>query len=321
MSKKRVVIGSRGSKLAMTQSNWVKSKLEGLDPGLEITIERIITKGDKITDVALARIGGKGLFTKELEVALLDGRIDMAVHSLKDLPTELPDGLDVVAVPEREDPHDLLINKHGSKTIRELPDGCKLGTSSLRRSAQLLAIRLDLNIVDLRGNLDTRLKKLESTDLDAIIVAKAGVMRLGAFREDFSVIPFDEMLPAVGQGALGIEVRKGDSEICGVLSSLDHPPTRYAVEAERTLMFELEGGCQVPIGAIGRCTSDGTLKLEAIVCSLDGRKILRDRHAGPAEEAAKVGRTLAHRLLDAGAGEILREIRDNLEEETGYGGN
>ncbi len=321
MSKKSIVIGSRGSKLAMTQSRWVKSRLEEVAPDLEITIERVVTKGDKITDVALASIGGKGLFTKELEVALLGGRIDMAVHSLKDLPTELPEGLELAAVPEREDPHDLLISKHDGSSIRQLPEGSKLGTSSLRRSAQLLSLRPDLRLADLRGNLDTRLRKLEATGLDAIVVAKAGVMRLGAFREDFSVIPFDEVLPAVGQGALGIESRKNDDEIRDILLFIDHLPTRYAVEAERTLMFELEGGCQVPIGAVGQYTTSGTLGLEAVVCSLDGSRTVRDRYSGRPERAAEIGRILARRLLDMGAREILREIRDELDEEIGHNGN
>lgn len=321
MSKKNIVIGSRGSKLAMTQSQWVKARLEELDPNLEITIQRIVTKGDKITDVPLARIGGKGLFTKELEVALQDGRIDIAVHSLKDLPTELPEGLALGAVPEREDPHDLLISRNGVNSIRDLPRGGKLGTSSLRRRAQLLALRPDLDVTDLRGNLDTRLKKLETVGLDAIIVAKAGVVRLGALREEFSIIPFDDVLPAVGQGALGIESRKYDDEIRDVLSFIDHPPTRHAVEAERALMFELEGGCQVPIGAVGRCTADGALELEAVVCSLDGSKIIRARHSGTPERAAEVGRTLAHRLLDMGARGILKEIRDKLGREIAHNGN
>ncbi|MFQ5957004.1 MAG: hydroxymethylbilane synthase [Candidatus Brocadiales bacterium] len=322
MSKKRIVIGSRGSKLAMTQSQWVKTRLEELNPSLEITIQRIITKGDKITDVALSRIGGKGLFTKELEVALQDGRIDLAVHSLKDLPTELPEGLIIGAVPEREDPHDLLISKNNSSTLSHLPKGSKLGTSSLRRQAQILSLRPDLELVDLRGNLDTRFRKLETTDLDGIIVAKAGVMRLGAFREDFSIIPFDEVLPAVGQGALGIESRKDDEEILAILASIDHPSTRHAVEAERTLMFVLEGGCQVPIGAIGHCTSNGTLELEAIVCSLNGSKVIKNRHSGPPETAREIGQTLAHRLLDMGAREVLKEIREALgEEEIGHNGN
>lgn len=315
MTKKTIVIGSRGSKLAMTQSQWVKSRLEELDPNLEITIQRIVTKGDKITDVALARIGGKGLFTKELEVALQDGRIDMAVHSLKDLPTELPEGLTIAAVPEREDPHDLLICRNDCGSIHDLPRGGKLGTSSLRRRAQLLALRPDLEVGDLRGNLDTRLKKLETTGLDAIIVAKAGVRRLGVFRDSYCTIPFDELLPAVGQGALGIEGRKGDDEMRDILFFIDHLPTRHAVEAERTLMFELEGGCQVPIGAIGRHTADGTLELDAVVCSLDGSRTVRDRHSGPAEGAEDIGRTLAGRLLDMGAREILREIREALDRE------
>lgn len=321
MSKKSIVIGSRGSKLAMTQSQWVKTRLEELCPDLEVTIQRIITKGDKITDAALSRIGGKGLFTKELELALQDGRIDIAVHSLKDLPTELPEGLTLGAIPEREDPHDLLISKNNSRTLDHLPKGSKLGTSSLRRKAQILSRRPDLEVLDLRGNLDTRLRKLETTGLDAIIVAKAGVMRLGAFREDFFTISFDEVLPAVGQGALAIESREGDEEIRDILSFIDHSPTRHAVEAERMLMLVLEGGCQVPIGAIGQYTGDGTLELEAVVCSLDGSKIVRNKHSGSPESATEIGKTLAGKLLGMGAHEILREIRENLGGEIGHNGN
>ncbi len=321
MSKRRIVIGSRGSKLAMTQSQWVKARLEALNPDLEITIQRIVTKGDKITDVALSLIGGKGLFTKELEVALQDGRIDLAVHSLKDLPTELPEGLALGAIPEREDPHDLLISKNKCSSLRHLPEGSKLGTSSLRRKAQILSQRPDLDIIDLRGNLDTRLRKLETTDMDAIIVARAGVMRLGAFRKDFAVIPFNEVTPAVGQGALAIESRKNDRETQTILAPIDHAPTRYAVEAERTLMHVLEGGCQVPIGSIGQCTGNGTLELEAVVCSLDGSKVIRSRQSGPLEEATDIGQTLAHKLLDMGASEILREIRQGLGGEIGHNGN
>ncbi|MFN3467526.1 MAG: hydroxymethylbilane synthase, partial [Candidatus Brocadiales bacterium] len=199
--KQEIIIGSRGSKLALTQTGWVKAQLERLNPGLKFSIEIIHTRGDKITDVALFRVGGKGLFTKELEVALLEDRIDLAVHSLKDLPTELPPDLALGAIPEREDPHDLLIGD-GAKNIRQLPAGAKIGTSSLRRRAQILAIRPDVEVFDRRGNLDTRLKKLKTMGLNAIIVARAGVNRLGASQDSAHAIPYEEMLPAVGQGAL-----------------------------------------------------------------------------------------------------------------------
>ncbi|HLG31029.1 MAG TPA: hydroxymethylbilane synthase, partial [Candidatus Brocadiales bacterium] len=208
----RIIIGSRGSKLALVQSNWVKSELERCSPGIEVTIEKISTTGDKITDVPLSRLGGKGLFTKELEVALLERRIDLAVHSMKDLPTEVPEGLMIGAVSKREDPHDILISKK-NVGLRELPEGARVGTSSLRRRAQLLALRPDLVIADLRGNLDTRLKKLDTTDLDAIIVARAGVLRLGFKERATQIIPFDELLPAVGQGALCVEIRVNDNEV------------------------------------------------------------------------------------------------------------
>lgn len=308
MVKGRIVIGSRGSKLALIQSEGVKKRLEELSPQTEFSIEIIHTKGDKITDVALSRIGGKGLFTKELEVALEQGRIDMAVHSLKDLPTELPRGLTLGAVPAREDPHDLLISRNGCRGLRQLPQGGKIGTSSLRRKAQVLALRPDLQVVDLRGNLDTRLRKLESLGLDAIIVARAGVLRMGALEDSYYTIPYEEITPAVGQGALAIECRE-DDEVQGLLKAIDHPPTRWAVEAERALLLELEGGCQVPIGA-NACLKYGRgLELQAVICSLDGKKVIRDVHSGPPDRAREIGVELAHRLLKKGGDRILKEIR------------
>jgi len=305
--RQEIIIGSRGSKLALTQTNWVKAQLERLNPHRKFSVEIIHTRGDKITDVALFRIGGKGLFTKELEVALLEGKIDLAVHSLKDLPTELPSNLALGAIPEREDPHDLLIGE-GLQGLRQLPAGARVGTSSLRRRAQILAMRPDIEVVDLRGNLDTRLKKLKTLGLNAIIVARAGVNRLGVSQDSAHTIPYAEMLPAVGQGALAIEIRKGDKTAEALVSPMDHIPTHQAVEAERALMLELQGGCQVPIGAIAH-VRESTLKLEAVICSLDGRRIIKDSSRGPVTRAREIGIELAQRLLKSGGREILEEIR------------
>ncbi len=304
--KKGIIIGSRGSKLALAQTNWVKAQLERLNPGLKFSIEIIHTRGDKITDVALFRVGGKGLFTKELEVALQEGKVDLAVHSLKDLPTELPSDLALGVIPEREDPHDLLIGE-GLGSLHHLPAGARIGTSSLRRRAQILAIRPDVEVLDLRGNLDTRLKKLKTMGLNAIIVARAGVNRLGVTQDSAYAIPYGEMLPAVGQGALAIEIRKGDETVERLVSPINHPPTRQAVEAERALMLELQGGCQVPIGAIAH-VKESTLELEAVICSLDGRKAVRDSSSGPATRPREIGVELAQRLLDSGGRQILEEI-------------
>ena len=316
--KSKVIIGSRGSKLALAQTNWVKAQLEKLNPHLEFSIEIIHTRGDKITDVALSRIGGKGLFTKELEVALQEGRIDLAVHSLKDLPTELPTDLTLGAIPERENPHDLLIS-NGIQNLRQLPIGAKIGTSSLRRKAQLLALRPDFEVLDLRGNLDTRLTKLKTTGLNAIVVARAGVNRLGTPLDSAYEIPFEEMLPAVGQGALAIEIRKGDKDIEPIVSPIDHLPTRQAVEAERALMLELEGGCQVPIGANAQVRKE-TLELQAVICSLDGKKIIRDSNSGPVTRAKEIGVELAQKLFKSGGEEILEELRQITPTEAGANG-
>lgn len=316
--KQEIIVGTRGSKLALTQTNWVKAQLESLNPHLKFSIKIIHTSGDKITDVALSRIGGKGLFTKELEVALQEGKIDLAVHSLKDIPTEIPPDLTLGAIPEREDPHDLLIGD-GVQSIRQLPVGAKIGTSSLRRKAQILALRPDVEVLNLRGNLDTRLKKLKTMGLNAIIVARAGVKRLGVSPDSARAIPYEEMLPAVGQGALAIEIRKGDNTTESLISAIDHQPTRRAVEAERALMLELQGGCQVPIGA-NALVNGGTLELQAVICSLDGEKIIRDSNRGPDTKAKEIGIELAQRLLKLGGEEILAEIRQITPTESGANG-
>lgn len=309
--EKQVVVGSRGSKLALIQTNWVISELKKLNPGFEFHIEKISTKGDKITDTPLSRLGGVGLFTKELETALIKGKIDLAVHSAKDVPTELHEGLMIGATPKREDPHDVLISNNNAN-LDKLPDAARIGTSSLRRRAQLLAFRPDFKILDLRGNLDTRLKKLETDDLDAIVVAHAGLRRMGYTGPISQIIPFDIMLPAVGQGSLCIEIRKDDARINKIVSSLDDLQTRIAIEAERALLAKLQGGCQVPIGAYAQI-QENKVFLEAIICTMDGDHAIQDRNNGPSHQAAKLGEDLAERMLENGGKRILHEIRQKFQ--------
>ncbi len=309
--KKVVVVGSRGSKLALIQTNWVISELKRLNPGLEFQIEKISTKGDKITNAPLSRLGGVGLFTKELEVALIKEKIDIAVHSAKDVPTEIDEGLTIGATPKREDPHDVLISINNA-SLEKLPDNARIGTSSLRRKAQLLAFREDYKILDLRGNLDTRLKKLEAEDLDAIVVAHAGLLRMGYTGQISQIIPFDIMLPAVGQGSLCIEIRKDDTRIQKIVSAMDDEQTRIAVEAERSLLAKLQGGCQVPIGAYAEIQGK-EVSIEAIICTLDGDHAIRDRHSGPKNQAVKIGEELAQRMLDNGGMKILHEVRKEFQ--------
>lgn len=293
-------IGSRGSQLALWQANYIRSRLESLGESCEIEI--IKTTGDKITDVPLAKVGTKGLFTKEIEEALLDGRVDLAVHSLKDLPTELPPGLALAAIPEREDPHDALVGR----TLDELPHGAKVGTSSLRRVAQLRASRPDLAVESVRGNLDTRLRKLDQGQYDAILLAAAGLKRLGWEDRIAERIPFSVMCPAVGQGALAIETRAtGDAR--AFCARLEHPGTRAAVEAERALLARLGGGCQVPIGGHAEI-KDGELRLIGIVGMPDGSRVIRRELAGPAGEGARIGVELGEQLLAAGGREILEVV-------------
>lgn len=310
--EKRVVVGSRGSKLALTQTNWVISELKRLNPEFEFLIEKISTKGDKITDVPLSRLGGTGLFTKELEVALIKEKIDIAVHSAKDVPTEIHEGLMIGATPKREDPHDVLISSNNA-TLEKLADDARIGTSSLRRKAQLLAFRPDFKILDLRGNLDTRLKKLESDDMEAIIVAHAGLIRMGYAGPVSQVIPFDIMLPAVGQGSLCIEIRKNDERVKKIVSHLNNSETKIAVDCERALLAKLQGGCQVPIGAYAE-VRENTVSIEAIISTLDGDHAIRDKHSGPIKHAAKIGEELAQRMLENGGEKILHEIRKKFLE-------
>lgn len=296
-----LIIGSRGSQLALWQARHIQSRLEAA--GVATRIEIIRTTGDKITDVPLAKVGGKGLFTKEIEEALLEGRIDLAVHSLKDLPTELPRGLTLAAVPEREETADALVGAR----LTDLPPGACVGTSSLRRAAQLRALRPDLVIENIRGNLDTRLRKLDEGQYHAILLAAAGLRRLGWADRIAELMAPEQMVPAVGQGALAIETRDEGAalELCRVL---EHAPTRAAVTAERALLAGLGGGCQVPIGAHARMGEDGMLHLRAVVAHPEGHTILRHELSGPAGEAQQLGEDCARVLLDAGARVILRQV-------------
>lgn len=294
-----IVIGSRGSQLALWQARHIAACLAGL--GAETRIEIIKTTGDKILDVPLAKVGGKGLFTKEIEEALLDGSIDIAVHSLKDVPSELPAGLTLSAIPEREDARDALIGK----PLAELGKGSKVGTSSLRRSAQLHALGRGIVTETLRGNVDTRLRKLDEGQYDAILLAAAGLRRLGWAERIRELIPVEIMCPAVGQGALAIETRDDGQEAQKFVRQLDHAPSRIAVTAERALLAVLEGGCQVPIGAHARV--NGTqVHLRSIVASPDGSRVVRGERTG--SNPQRVGEELGREMLERGAREILRDV-------------
>jgi len=295
-----LTIASRGSQLALWQARWVAGELAAR--GLETRIEIIKTTGDKITDVPLAKVGTKGLFTKEIEEALLDGRADLAVHSLKDLPTELPEGLVLAAIPEREDPRDAVVGKR----LSDLPPGARVGTSSLRRSAQLRKLRPDLVIESVRGNLDTRLRKLDEGQYDAILLAAAGLKRLGWADRIAEILPADVMCSAVGQGALAIETRAAGPgrDAC---AALDHADTHAAITAERGLLGALGGGCQVPIGAYAT-VQNGMLRLLGVVASPDGAELIRAESEGPVAEAESIGRNLGAELLRRGASRILEAV-------------
>lgn len=313
MSTARLVIGTRGSALALAQSNHIRERLLAL-PGVDDVELRIIkTRGDTIVDVALSQVGGKGLFVKELEVALEAGEIDLAVHSSKDMPAELPPGLALAAFPPREDPRDAWVRPLGQVALDpgDLPAGSVVGTSSLRRQAQLLALFPDLEIVPLRGNVDTRLAKLDAGagGLSAIVLATAGLRRLGrASRVTRPLDPHEEMVPAVGQGALALETRE-DGPARDVVRALDDPDTRSAVTAERAFLAVLEGGCQVPVA--GHATLDGaTLTLTGLVAAPDGGRVFRDVVSGPRGDAESLGRALGESLLASGAGEVIRALRE-----------
>lgn len=301
-----LILGTRGSKLALQQSQWFQARLHEVAPDVQVTLRKIQTSGDKIVDVPLAKIGGKGLFVKEIEEALLAGEIDLAVHSMKDVPAQLPDGLEILCVPPREDARDALISRDGRR-FKDLPQGARIGTASLRRQAQLLNARPDLCIDMLRGNLDTRLRKLKEGQFDAIVLAAAGLHRLAWAQEITEYLDPVVSLPAIGQGALGIEGRGEDHFVRSILDRLNDQTTGTAVTAERAFLYRLEGGCQVPIAAHATL-SDGQLTLDGLVASIDGKTIIRDEIRGKSGEAYVLGVQLAERLLARGGDKILREI-------------
>ncbi|NDY42930.1 hydroxymethylbilane synthase [Dissulfurirhabdus thermomarina] len=302
----RLRLATRKSALALAQSTWVKEQIEARWPGVEVELVRVVTKGDKILDVPLAKVGGKGLFVKEIEEALLRGEADLAVHSLKDVPAETPEGLEVSVFPRREDPRDALVARPGL-TLETLPEGARVGTSSLRRMAQLRLRRPDLEIHSLRGNLDTRLRKLDEGAFDAILLAVAGLRRLGLADRITEVVDAGVLLPAVGQGALGIELRSNDPRTREILAPLADTATATCVRAERAFLARLEGGCQVPIGGLARLDGD-RLSMEGLVADEAGRRIVRRNAEGPAADAARIGRDLADEILEAGGREILAEV-------------
>jgi hydroxymethylbilane synthase len=307
--KRRLRIGTRGSALALWQAEWVKTQLLAAHVELAVELLVIKTTGDKILDVPLAKVGGKGLFVKEIEEALLDGRADLAVHSVKDMPAELPEGLHLAVMPPREDPRDALISRNGAG-LQALPHGARVGTSSLRRAAQLLHLRPDLRIETLRGNVDTRLRKLGSEGFDAIVLAAAGLKRMELSHVVSEYLEPERILPAVGQGALGIETRTGDGFTNEMVTSLAHQQTMTIVRAERAFLKRLEGGCQVPIGA--HATMEGeTLILTGMVADLEGVRLIRKELRGDAHQPEIVGERLAEVILESGGAEILAELYDN----------
>lgn len=304
---KYVALGTRGSDLAMYQAQSVAWLLQKRHVELSVKVRKISTSGDKIQDAPLARIGNVGLFVKEIETALLNEDIDLAVHSCKDLPTDVPEGLAISAYGKREDPRDVFIGSANS--LDDIPMGGKIGTSSLRRRSQLLALRPDLKLVDIRGNVDTRIRKIEEQGLDGTLLAAAGVKRLEREDEIAFYFSVDEMVPAVGQGVIAIETRAEDAAINKLVSVHNDEDSNVAVRCERALMKRLEGGCQVPIG--GHATVHGsTLQLRAFLGSIDGSKFIRDRIEGPLAEAEELGIKLADRMLDAGGKEILADVRE-----------
>ena len=309
--KKRFVIGSRGSRLALWQASFVKSRLEDLFPEHHFEIRIISTTGDELVDVALSKIGDKGLFTRQIETELLNGEIDLAVHSLKDLQTVQPDGLVIGAVCEREIANDALIAKSGG-TLDDLPLRAKVATGSLRRKSQLLKMRPDLKVEEIRGNVPTRLRKFDESDLDGIILAYAGLKRLGLESRISQVIPLGHMLPAVGQGAIAVETREGDREIHSLAVKLYHRPTRICITAERAFLRRLEGGCQVPIAAFA-AIEYGKINLSGMVGSLDGRTVYRQSLTGEIDEAENLGLRLAETLIEKGARRLLDDARAEAE--------
>jgi len=304
-----LTIATRGSKLALIQAGWVQDQLKLSFPGLKVELLIVKTTGDVILDVPLAQVGGKGLFVKEIEEAILDGRAQVAVHSIKDMPTDLPPGLHLAAVPVREDPRDVLISRSG-RNLADLPPGARLGTSSLRRAAQALAFRPDLKVVSIRGNVETRLKKMDQGQVEAVVLAAAGLKRMGLIERATQFLEPRFMLPAVGQGALGLECRKEDQATNELLSRLNDPRTSTEVQAERAFLARLQGGCQVPL-ACQAVLIGQRLTVDGLVAGLEGRPLIRRQTSGPAQTAERLGRDLADEILAQGGQEILAEVYDS----------
>ena len=306
MSSGTITIGTRASKLALWQAEYIAAEIEK-HHGCRVELRKMTTKGDRILDAPLAKIGGKGLFTKELEQAMLAGEIDLAVHSLKDMPTEVPEGLVIGAITQRLDAGDAFVSVH-YRSMEDLPQGARVGTSSLRRRAQLLAVRPDLTILDLRGNVNTRLAKLDAGELDAIVLAAAGLKRLGLGERIRTILPRAMILPAVGQGALAIECRADDGRIQEMIDFLRDTEMTVAATAERAFLRRVEGGCQIPVGVYAEVGEGNVLHVEAMIASIDGMRVCRSRSMGTPAEAEKIGIALAEELLDVGGREILKEI-------------
>ena len=304
--KPRLVIATRGSKLALAQSRWVKERLESLEPGLVVELRTVVTSGDRIQNVPLAKVGGKGLFVKEIEEAILAGEAHLAVHSVKDMPTLLPEGLTLASIPARADRRDALVSRDGL-ALGRLPAGAKIGTSSLRRKALLLSFRPDLEVISLRGNVDTRLRKMEEGQVEAVVLAAAGLSRLGLTGRITEVLDPELMVPAVGQGALGLECGRDDPYTLSLLERLGDPRAMTEVRAERAFLARLEGGCQVPIACRTELRGE-SLFVEGLVAAEEGRPLIRAKRTGQATEAADLGREAAEEVLAKGGREILEEI-------------
>jgi len=305
MKSDKIIIGTRGSQLALCQAEWVRKELRRFT-AVPIIIKKIKTKGDKMISLSLIKNEGKGLFVTDIENELKSGKIDLAVHSLKDMPIEIPNGLAISAIPKRADPHDVLVSRN-NLTLSKLPRNAVVGTSSLRRKAQIRRHRPDLKLVDIRGNVDTRLKKLDRGEYDAIVMAAAGLIRLGVSHRVSQIIPWKICFPAVGQGALAIETRKYDKRINELVNRLNHKESRLAAFAERSLLEGLGGGCQMPLGAISEIRHK-RLKLQGLIISLNGKRIIKGSISGPIEKSAEMGAMLAKQLLNKGAGKILESL-------------
>jgi len=307
--EKKICIGTRGSQLALWQANFIKSEIEHLFPDLIVDLKIIKTTGDMITDKPLAMVGGKGLFVKEIETALLNDDIDLAVHSMKDMPGELPCGLIIGAIPERENPFDILISKDNS-LFTDYKKGAKIGTSSLRRASQIKHIRPDVEIESIRGNLDTRIKKLKAGDYDAIVLAAAGLRRLGQDSEITEYLDETIMIPAVGQGALCIETRDNDDDIAAIMKKLDHRDTRICVTGERAFLKQIEGSCHIPVACFGKI-QDGKVLLTAVVASENGKELIKEQIISSINKVEHSGRALADQVLEKGGRKILEQLNSN----------